>query len=191
MKQFYGLTMMMVALMLGVAMPAMADSYKGTLKRHSVKMEYSFSGCKLTKKEGPQLTSDGPRYGPTVFYEGEVKPGASILAMCKKLTGIDIENKKDVGIGAIVTTTNGKTRELVGKEDDRSVSVSFTIPNDASEVTFTMACRNWNTTLMVMVELKVVKDAPAKQTTNSGTSVNAGTTFKDQVTHDGHTMKYS
>ena len=191
MKQFYGLTMMMVLLMLGVAMPAMADSYKGTLKRHSVKMEYSFSGCKLTKKDNPVLGANGAQYATHVYYSGEVKPGASISAMCKKLTGVDIANKKDVGIGAVVTTTNGKTRDLVGKEDDRSASASFTVPNDASEVTLSMACRSWNTTLMAVVELKVVKDNPAKQTTNSGTSVNAGTTFKDQVTHDGHTMKYS
>ena len=186
MRRFYGL-FLTLALLLWAA-GAAAESYTGTMQRHGVKMEYSFSGGKVTKKDEPVI-GGAPYAEMLVNIEGEVKSGTTVTASCKKMQGL--ATFKEVTISTLIHTDDGQIKEDV-KKGDGSCSVSVSVPGNATKVSIFMSYRSWRTKLTSEVTWNVVKE----NTTTPGrpdesTSVNPANTYRDQATSEGHTMKYS
>lgn len=186
MRRIYGL-FLTLALLLWAA-GAAAESYTGTMQRHGVKMEYSFSGGKVTKKDEPVI-GGAPYAEMLVNIEGEVKSGTTVTASCKKMQGL--ATFKEVTISTLIHTDDGQIKEDV-KKGDGSCSVSVSVPGNATKVSIFMSYRSWRTKLTSEVTWNVVKE----NTTTPGrpdesTSVNPAKTYRDQATCEGHTMKYS
>ena len=91
-------TILMLMLLMMTGARASADNYKGTMERHGVKMEYEFGGGTVTKKDQPIIAGDAPRTAMAVMIDGEVKPGATLTASCRKLSGIEMDFKDKVMI---------------------------------------------------------------------------------------------
>lgn len=179
---------MMMTLVLLVATGAKAENYKGSMERHGVKMEYSFSGGKVTKKDEPVI-GGAPYAEMLVNIEGEVKSGTTVTASCKKMQGL--ATFKEVTISTLIHTDDGQIKEDV-KKGDGSCSVSVSVPGNATKVSIFMSYRSWRTKLTSEVTWNVVKE----NTTTPGrpdesTSVNLAKTYRDQATCEGHAMKYS
>ena len=113
MKRTIGI--MMTALLLLAATGAKADDYRGTLERHGVKMEYAFSGGKVTNKKDP-VYGGAPVLEMATFIDGEVEAGTKIKASCKKLKGL--QKYKEVKIELIISKSNGQYKEDVKKGND-------------------------------------------------------------------------
>ena len=179
---------MTVLLLLLAATGIMAENYTGTLERHGVKMEYSFSGGKATKKDKP-VVGGAPYAEMLVTTEGEVKAGTTLTASCKKVQGL--ATFKEVTIVTLIHTNDGQIKED-HKKGDGSCSVSVSVPNNATEVSISMSYRSWRTMLTSKVTWNVVKEnTTTPNRPDESTSVNPAKTFKDQATCEGHTMKYS
>ena len=180
---------MMMTLVLLVATGVKAENYKGSMERHGVKMEYSYSGGKVTKKDKP-VVGGAPYAEMLVPIEGEVKTGSTVTASCKKLQGL--ATFKEVTIVTLIHTDDGQVKQDM-KKGDGLCSVSVNVPSNATEVSISMSYRSWRTMLTSKVTWNVVKEG--RMTTpnrpDESTSVNPAKTFKDQATCEGHTMKYS
>ncbi len=186
MRRIYGLFLTLALLLWTTG--AAAESYTGTMQRHGVKMEYSFSGGKVTKKDEPVI-GGAPYAEMLVNIEGEVKSGTTVTASCKKMQGL--ATFKEVTISTLIHTDDGQIKEDV-KKGDGSCSVSVSVPGNATKVSIFMSYRSWRTKLTSEVTWNVVKE----NTTTPGrpdesTSVNPAKTYRDQATCEGHTMKYS
>lgn len=186
MRRIYGLFLTLALLLWATG--AAAESYTGTMQRHGVKMEYSFSGGKVTKKDEPVI-GGAPYAEMLVNIEGEVKSGTTVTASCKKMQGL--ATFKEVTISTLIHTDDGQIKEDV-KKGDGSCSVSVSVPGNATKVSIFMSYRSWRTKLTSEVTWNVVKE----NTTTPGrpdesTSVNPAKTYRDQATCEGHTMKYS
>ena len=186
MRRIYGLFLTLALLLWTTG--AAAESYTGTMQRHGVKMEYSFSGGKVTKKDEPVI-GGAPYAEMLVNIEGEVKSGTTVTASCKKMQGL--ATFKEVTISTLIHTDDGQIKEDV-KKGDGSCSVSVSVPGNATKVSIFMSYRSWRTKLTSEVTWNVVKE----NTTTPGrpdesTSVNPAKTYRDQTTCEGHTMKYS
>ena len=96
-----------------VAQGIKAESYTGTMQRHGVKMEYSFSGGKVTKKDEPVI-GGAPYAEMLVNIEGEVKSGTTVTASCKKMQGL--ATFKEVTISTLIHTDDGQIKEDVKKD---------------------------------------------------------------------------
>ena len=181
----------MTAVLLMIAAGASADNYKGTLERHGVKMEYTIGGGKVTKKNKP-VVGGAPWAEMAVFMEGEAKTGTTLTISGRKLSGL--EKFKEVTISTLVYTDDGQVKEDA-KKGDNSCSASVSVPSNATKVIMSVSYRSWRTKVTSEVTWSVVKEGTTSPTTpntsNGSTSVNSGSTFKDQVTCEKHTMKYS
>lgn len=186
MRRIYGL-FLTLALLLWAA-GAAAESYTGTMQRHGVKMEYSFSGGKVTKKDEPVI-GGAPYAEMLVNIEGEVKAGTTVTASCKKMQGL--ATFKEVTISTLIHTDDGQIKEDV-KKGDGSCSVSVSVPGNATKVSIFMSYRSWRTKLTSEVTWNVVKEnTTTPNRPDESTSVNPAKTYRDQATCEGHTMKYS
>jgi hypothetical protein len=192
MNRIYGIILTLV-LLTTASLPTHANSYKGTLERHGVKMEYSFSGGIVTNKSEPAI-GGAPWAQMGVFIDGEVKAGSTVTASCRKLSGLQKFN--EVNITILTKTNNGQTRQQ-DKKGNGSASISYNVPSDASEVKIYMKYRCLRTELCSQVTWSVSKQSnhntqQSSSSSNSGyTTISSGTNFKDQLTRDGHTMRYS
>ena len=182
-------TRLVLAMMLLLAATGIkAENYNGTLERHGVKMEYSISGGTVTKKDKP-IVGGAPYAEMLVPIEGEVKPGSTVTASCKKLLGL--ATYKEVTISTLIHTDDGQVKQDI-KKGNGSCSVSVSVPSNATEVSISMSYRSWRTMLTSKVTWNVVKEGRVTPNRpDGGTTVNSGRTFKDQVTCEKHTMKYS
>ena len=174
--------LMMVAVLLLAVTSVKADGYKGTIERHGGKLEYSLSGCVVTKKSKPVI--GGMPSQMLTRIEGEVQAGATVTVSGRKLAGWAKFDE--------VTLDIYGNCPKIKKKGDGSVSTSFTVPANADEVNIDIEYRNRRTWLQASITLKVVKEA--KQQTKDKvqqTSVGSRKQYTDQVTHEGHTMKYS
>lgn len=191
MNRIYGIILTLVVLTTA-SQPTHADSYKGILERHGVKMEYSFSGGIVTNKSKPTI-GGAPWAQMAVFIDGEVKAGSTVTASCRKLSGLQKFN--EVNITILTKSNNGQTRQQV-KKGNGSTSISYNVPSDASEVQIHMRYRCLRTELCSEVTWSVSKQSnpntqQSSSSNNGYTYLSSGTHFKDQLTRDGHTMKYS
>ena len=165
----------LTALLLLAATGAKADSYKGTLERHGVKMEYAFSGGTVTNKKDP-IYSGVPTQVMATLIDAEVKPGTTLKASCEKLKGL--EEFKEVRLEITAKGTNGYHLDDV-KTDDDEVSYSYKVPDKATEVTIKMIYKCGRVLLSSIVTWKVVSQPST--TTDS---------FKwDDVAKDEHCPK--
>lgn len=190
MKRTIGI--MMTALLLLAVTGAKADNYKGTLERHGVKMEYAFSGGTVTKKSKP-VVGGAPYAEMFVPIEGEVKPGSTVTASCKKLTGL--ATFKEVTITTLIHTNDGQVKQDI-KKGSGSCSASISIPSNATKVSMSMSYRSWRTKLTSEITWNVVKEgrpttttptAPGATTTESQT----GGTYKGTINRQGMTLEYT
>ena len=177
-------------LLVAMTLPASADNYKGTIERHGGKVEYSLSGGKVTNKYATPYVGDVFQT-MGVFIDGEVKAGSTLTASYRKLTGL--KKDQEVTINVLIKDQNGQYRQQ-NKTGKGSASISVSVPNDAAEVSIKMSHKNGRTQLLCDVTWTVVRESTTRQpSSNNGgcSTVSSGTKFKDQVTSEGHTMKYS
>ena len=132
-----------------------AQSYKGTMTRLGSKMEYSFSGGTATNKS-VKYTGYG-ECNMNVYVDGEVAPGSTVTASCKKLVGTNSLNEVKVDI--YVTTTDGKTEFLQEKTGDEATTVSAKVPNNAKQVSMKMTYKGRMGEFNCLVNWDVVKES--------------------------------
>lgn len=133
-----------------------AQSYKGTMARYGAKMEYSFSGGTVTNKNAIRYGGFGMT-DMNVFFDGEVAPGSTLTASCKKIAGK--KNYDDVKVDIYATTTDGSTTSLKKKSSEWSATVSATVPNNAKEVTMEMTHKGRMGKFNCYVTWKVTKES--------------------------------
>ena len=127
-------------------------NYKGTMTRHGTKMEYTFHGGLVTKKE---IKGQGT-YHMIVSIGGQVEAGKTVTASFKKLMDYSkLENLVNVSISA--TTTDGELIGLDDKSGKQSASVSAKVPTNAKEVKISMTFTGKATTCNCFITLAVVK----------------------------------
>ena len=156
-----------LSMLLAATVGASADDYRGTLERHGVKMEYAFSGGKVTNKKDP-VYGGAPVLEMATFIDGEVEAGTKIKASCKKLKGL--QKYKEVKIELIISKSNGQYKEDV-KKGNGSAEMSAKVPDDATFVEMKMSYRCWRTQVSSTVRWKVVKKV------NTGSSGGSQGTF--------------
>ena len=184
-------TILMLMLLMMTGARASADNYKGTMERHGVKMEYEFGGGTVTKKDKPIIAGDAPRTAMAVMIDGEVKPGATLTASCRKLSGIEMDFK-EMTVSGTIKTKNGTIREAPKNEDNNKAHVSFSVPSDAAEVDLIMRYRCWRTTLECHVKWVVTSNTsatPVRPTEPETTTTGNG--YKGTITRQGMTLEYS
>ena len=131
------------------------ENYKGTLLRHGGKMEYSFTNCKVTKKSVALWGGGVPRAAFSTTIYGEVKAGATVNAICKKLEGM--KKWKECKIDVHFRGNGGSNIGEKHHKNDNMGKVSFTVPQAAKEVGITLQYTHYNTQFQVLITLKVVK----------------------------------
>ena len=134
-------------------------NYKGTMTRHGTKMEYTFHGGLITKKE---IKGQGTYY-MIESIGGQVEAGKTVTASFKKLIDYSkVGNLVNVHITA--TTTDGKVIGLDDKSGKQSASVSAKVPTNAKEVSISMEYTGKATICSCHITLTVVKDLSETQT---------------------------
>ena len=134
-------------------------NYKGTMTRHGTKMEYTFHGGLITKKE---IKGQGTYY-MIESIGGQVEAGKTVTASFKKLIDYSkVGNLVNVHITA--TTTDGKVIGLDDKSGKQSASVSAKVPTNAKEVSISMEYTGKATICSCHITWTVVKDLSETQT---------------------------
>lgn len=178
--------LIVAAILLLAGTETRAENYKGTAERHGLKIEYSLSGGVVTEKRKPYL--GGVPTNMSMTINGEVQPGATLTASCRKLAGIPKYDLVYIGVG--FTDNNGKFHSVMDKKGDKSTSISYSVPSDATEVTLIISCGY----ISIRTTWNVVKASSSNTQAKSGgkqTSLSSAKTYSDQITHNGHTMKYT
>lgn len=134
-----------------------AQSYRGTMTRMGSKMEYSFSGGTVTSKS-IKYTGYG-ECNMNVYVDGEVAPGSTVTASCKKLVGMKSFNEVKVDI--YVTTTDGKTEFLQEKTGGEATTVSAKVPSNAKTLSMKMSYKGRMGEFNCLVNWNVVKESSA------------------------------
>lgn len=179
--------------LLALTQNAQAESYKGTMERHDVKMEYSFSGGTVTNKQEPML-GGAPICYMTTFIEGECAPGATLTASCKKLVGLP--KNKEVKITFVTTTKDGKVLPAQTKKGNNSVSISYTVPSNAQKVQVEMSYFSHRVGLNSVVEWKVTGGASSSSVKKTlpvaqYSARQDGDTFKGTLSRQDQKIEFS
>ena len=193
---------------------AWADSYKGTLERHGLKMEYTLSGGIVTDKDDHRI-GGAPVAIMGVSIEGEVEAGASFSASCRKLatarqakkgnilgkikdTALKLtgrtDKNKDMKITVLIRKAGETDYIQATKEDNGSVGTTLTVPAEAEQMTIILSCQGPRDRLECHSTWNVVKRTTAPQPSDAGNkqaAVSSGKKYTDRITHNGHTMKYT
>lgn len=132
-----------------------SGSYKGTMARLGSKMQYSFSGGTATNKSVKYSGTD--ESDMNVFVSGDVAPGSTVTAACKKLAGRKDHNDVKVEISA--TTADGRTQQLQNKKGKDAATASANVPTNAKEVSMKMTYTGRMGKFNCFVNWNVVKKA--------------------------------
>ncbi len=167
-------------LMLSIAtlMPAQAESYKGTMTRQGTKMEYSFSGGKVTQKV---LKGQGT-IDMIVFIDGEIEAGSTVSGTFKKLIDYG-KNSQNVSVEIAATTANGKSKVLQEKKGPAAATASAKVPSDAKEVKISMRFTGRTGRFSCFVTWKVVKNVSSKPAATSAKDISGSVTGKQGTLH--------
>lgn len=133
-----------------------SQSYRGTMTRLGSKMEYSFSGGTVTSKKGVKYTGNDES-DMSVYWAGEVAPGSTVAATCKKLAGR--KNYKDIKVEIYATTNDGKKIDIQEKKGADLATASGKVPSNAKKVTMKMNYIGRLGRLYCFVNWDVLKEA--------------------------------
>lgn len=143
---------------------AKAESYSGSFERHGGKMEYSFSGCKVTKKTDNMVdrndfySCNQNACAIESYITGNVKPGATINTALRKVKGNTTLDSVLIRYYAYNDNPNSDVEK--NYKGARTLSKSFQVPTNATNVVVKMEYAYMDATYVVSLHLEVTKTLP-------------------------------
>lgn len=204
MKRILQLTMTMVLLLAATGINA--ENYNGTMERFGDKLHYTFSGGTVTGKgkggiieEYDDISSFNKKKIKVyqVKINGEVTKGSSLNISWKRLAGLTLPNE---AAGKVILeydyVYDGYSVFNDHKKIEHAKETTASIPFNQDNIIEVRVKLTYSSPHNKMVCYSVWKmKKEGRPTTpnrpDGGTTVNSGRTFKDQVTCEKHTMKYS
>lgn len=183
---FDKLTLVLLLLVIVAALPAQADSYKGTMTRLGTKLEYSFSGGVVNDKK---LIGKGST-DMNVYYYGEVEAGSTVSATFKKLAD-NGKLEQDVKVEIIAYTNGGGIKNLKDGKGKASATASAKVPDNAKEITISMTFTGRMGRYSCIVSWNVVKNASTKSGNKQSSSVGNSEPLSKTITNDNGKFKYT